>query len=309
MPSPLPSVSAPATPAADSHGIVSDEASLTPIVLRAMARTSDPRLLEIIGALVRHAHAFVRETKLTEEEFEQGLAFLAAVGQATGPTKNEAVLLADILGISTLVSLLNNQRDETATASALLGPFWRKHAPLCNSGDNIARGNTEGVPLDVSGQVRDIHGKPLAGVEVDVWQASPIGFYENQDEDQPDMNLRGRFQTDLEGRYHFRSVRPAGYPVPTDGPCGDLLRAQQRHPYRPAHLHFMVSAPGYRTLITQVFADDAENLNSDVVFAVLKPLVGHFAETVDASGKRRATLQYDFVLEPGEQKFPMPPIP
>jgi len=293
----------------DRSGIVSDESSLTPIVLRAMTKTSDPRLLEIVGALVRHAHALVRETRLTEEEFEQGLAFLAAVGQATGPKKNEAVLLADILGISTLVSLLNNRRDDTATASALLGPFWRKNSPLCQTGDCIARGDTEGVPLEVQGQVRDIDGKPLAGVEVDVWQASPVGFYENQDKAQPEMNLRGRFLTDVEGHYLFRSVRPAGYPVPTDGPCGDLLRAQQRHPYRPAHLHFMVSAPGYRTLITQVFADDAENLNSDVVFAVLKPLVGHFAETMDAKGNRQATLQYDFVLEPGEQKFPMPPIP
>ena len=301
----------------DRSGIVSDEASLTPIVLRAMGKTRDPRLLEIISALVRHAHAFVRETQLTEEEFEQGLAFLAAIGQATGPKKNEAVLLADILGISTLVSLLNNKRDDFgkhgdnngATASALLGPFWRKHAPLCKSGDCIARGETEGVPLEVSGQVRDINGNLLAGAEVDVWQASPVGYYENQDQTQPEMNLRGRFLTDAEGRYHFRSVRPAGYPVPTDGPCGDLLRAQQRHPYRPAHLHFIVSAPGYRTLITQVFADDAENLNSDVVFAVLTPLVGHFAETLDAKGNRHATLQYDFVLEPGEQKFPMPPIP
>ncbi|HEV7618649.1 MAG TPA: dioxygenase [Burkholderiaceae bacterium] len=297
------------TAGARSDGIVTDDSSLTGIVLRSMAGTTDPRLLEIVTALVRHAHAFVRETKLTEEEFERGLAFLAAVGQATGPTKNEAVLLADILGISTLVSLLNNKRDPSVTASALLGPFWRENSPRCKLGENIARGDTTGIPLQVSGRVTDVRGKPIGGVDIDVWQASPVGYYENQDPSQPPMNLRGCFSTDSEGRYHFLSVRPAGYPVPTDGPCGELLRAQQRHPYRPAHLHFMVSAPGYRTLITQVFADDAEHLNSDVVYAVLKPLVGHFEQSVDKNGKHKATLEYDFVLEPGEQKFPLPPIP
>lgn len=294
---------------ADTGGIVTDESSVTSIVLKALSATPDPRLKEIVAALVRHAHAFVRETRLTEEEFEQGLAFLAAVGQATGPKKNEAVLLADILGISTLVSILNNHRESNATQAALLGPFWRRNAPRCEAGDNIARGGTVGVPLAVSGRVLDVEGKPLAGADVDVWQASPVGFYENQDPAQPPMNLRGLFRTDADGGYHFQTVRPAGYPVPTDGPCGELLRAQRRHPYRPAHLHFMVSAPGHRTLITQVFADDAEHLNTDVVFAVLKPLVGRFEETVDASGNRSATLEYDFVLEPGEQKFPLPPIP
>jgi catechol 1,2-dioxygenase len=292
-----------------SDGIITDETSLTPLVLRAMAGTADARLLDIMTALVNHAHAFVRETKLSEHEFEQGLAFLASVGQATGINKNETVLLADILGISSLVSLLNNQRDASVTASALLGPFWRKNSPRCVPGENIARGATSGVPLAVSGRVADVAGKPIAGADVDVWQASPVGFYENQDTSQPPMNLRGRFTTDGEGRYHFLTVRPAGYPVPTDGPGGVLLRAQQRHPYRPAHLHFMVSAPGFRTLVTQVFADDSEHLNSDVVFAVLESLVGRFAESVDDSGQRKATLDYDFVLEAGEQKFPLPPIP
>jgi catechol 1,2-dioxygenase len=274
-----------------------------------MAATTDPRLREIVSALVRHAHAFVRETRLSESEFERGLAFLTAVGQASGEKKNETVLLADILGISTLVSLLNNQRDPGLTASALLGPFWRENSPRCALGECIARGATDGIPLAVRGRVSGSDGRPLVGADVDVWQASPVGYYENQDASQPSMNLRGRFSTDREGRFHFRTVRPAGYPVPTDGPGGVLLRAQQRHPYRPAHLHFMVSAAGHRTLVTQVFADDAEHLNSDVVFAVRASLVGHFAQSVDADGKLTATLDYDFVLEPGEQTFPLPPIP
>jgi catechol 1,2-dioxygenase len=293
---------------AAEHGIIAGPDSVTPIVLRAMAG-GEARLNELMTALVRHVHAFIEETRLTEDEYQGGLGFLAAIGHATGPTKNEAVLLGDILGVSTLVTLQNNAREESATASAVLGPFWRKNAPRMAAGGNIARGDTPGVPLEVSGRVTDAAGKPLAGVDVDVWQASPVGFYENQDPRQPPMNLRGVFTTNGDGRYHFKTVRPAGYPVPTDGPCGDLLRAQKRHPYRPAHLHFMLSAPGYRTLVTQVFADDAEGLNRDVVFAVLRSLVGRFEETTNANGEPEARLNYDFVMEPGEQSFPIPPIP
>ncbi|MDB5764760.1 MAG: intradiol ring-cleavage dioxygenase [Herminiimonas sp.] len=294
---------------AHPDGIVRGESSLTDIVLRAMAGTPDSRLLEIFTALVKHAHAFVRETRITEEEFEKGIDFLVRIGQATGPSKNEGVLLADLLGISTLVSLLNSRRGNEVTASTLLGPFWRANAPRCNPGDDIVRGATEGIPLLVSGRVTDDKGRPLAGADVDVWQASPVGYYENQDPDQPDMNLRGLFTTDNDGRFHFRTVRPAGYPVPTDGPCGELLHAQKRHPYRPAHLHFMISASGCKTLVTQVFADDSEHLNSDAVFAVLEQLVGNFEQYTDASGKPCATLRYDFVLEPGIRTFPTPPIP
>lgn len=289
-------------------GIVSDPATLTPTVLRAMAN-SDSRLAELMASLVAHLHAFVRETGLTEEEYQRGLAFLAALGQATGPEKNEVVLMADVLGVSTLVALQNSSRTGRATASAVLGPFWRKNAPRFPAGASIARGNTPGVPLFVSGQVLDGERRPVAGADVDVWQASPVGFYENQDPDQPDMNLRGVLTTDHEGRYHFETVRPAGYPVPTDGPVGELLRAQHRHAWRPAHLHFMISAPGFRTLVTQVFADEDEALHRDVVFAVLEPLVGDLKESVDADGRRIATLSYDFTLEPGEQRFPMPPLP
>ena len=138
-----------------------------------------------------------------------------------------------------------------------------------------------GLPLDVTGVVRDADGKPVADAAVDVWQASPVGLYENQDETQEDMNLRGLFRTDAEGRFHLRSVRPAGYPVPTDGPCGELLRAQRRHPNRPAHLHFMISKPGYKVLVSQVFADDDENLESDPVFGVTRKLIGKFAVSPD----------------------------
>jgi catechol 1,2-dioxygenase len=288
--------------------IISHQADLTLAVEEAMSHTPDPRLREIMAALVRHAHAFVREVHLSEDEFEAAIDFFVGIGQATTATKNEVVLASDVLGISTLVGLLNNPLGPDHTAAALLGPFWRKNAPVCALGDNIARVDTPGAPLVVSGQVRDRAGQPIQGATVDVWQASPAGLYENQDPAQPEMNLRGLFRTDPDGRYHFRSVRPAGYPVPTDGPVGNLLRAQLRHPYRPAHVHFMVTAPGFRTLVTQVFADDCENLERDVTFGVVQSLLGRF-EQVDKPDGPRFTLAYDFVLEPGETRIPAAPIP
>ena len=165
-----------------------------------------------------------------------------------------------------------------------------------------------GTPLEVRGVVYDKHGYPLPNATVDVWHASPVGLYENQDDAQENMNLRGRFKTDTQGAYFFKSVRPAGYPVPTNGPCGDLLRAQLRHPNRPAHLHFMVSTPGHKVLITQVFADGDENLTSDPVFGVTAPLVGHYEER-KVNGKSQAYLTHDFHLVAGEMSFPHPPIP
>lgn len=288
--------------------IIEDQAGLTFAVETAMAQTPDPRLREIMGALVRHAHAFVREVRVSEEEFEAGIDFLVGIGQATTATKNEVVLACDVLGVSTLVGLLNNPMGPDHTAAALLGPFWRKHAPACALGDSIARADTPGTPLFVSGQVRDRSGAPIAGAKVDVWQASPVGLYENQDPDQPEMNLRGVFTTDAQGAFHFRSVRPAGYPVPTDGPVGPLLSAQRRHPYRPAHLHFMVTAPAYRTLVTQVFADDSDNLETDVTFGVVRSLVGQF-QTEDGPDGPSCSLVYDLVLAPGESRIPAAPIP
>ncbi|SEB23089.1 dioxygenase [Variovorax sp. YR216] len=286
--------------------IVTTPDSVLEMATHAMGRTPDPRLRTVMQSLTRHLHAFVQEVKLTEEEFERALGFIVAIGQASGEKKNEVVLAADLLGVSTLVALLNNQDPQGESPAALLGPFWRANAPVCDAGESIARSETPGTPLEVSGTVRNSAGQPVAGATVDVWQASPVGLYENQDESQEDMNLRGRFKTDAEGRFRLWTVRPAGYPVPTDGPCGELLRAQQRHPNRPAHLHFMVSKPGHKVLITQVFADDDENLESDPVFGVTRRLIGRF-EPQEGTG--HATLQHDFVLEAGEMKFPHPPIP
>jgi catechol 1,2-dioxygenase len=297
-----------------SGSIVEDEASVADKVLAAMRGAASPRLREVMAALVRHLHAFAREVRLTEEEFETGIDFLNRIGQATHDAHNEGILFSDAVGLSTLVCLLNNGRNgATETASALLGPFWRMNSPRTENGGSIVRSETPGPALFVSCRVCDPRGKPLEGVEVDVWQASPVGLYENQDERQCDMNLRGKFTTDSEGRFWFRSVKPAGYPVPTHGPVGDLLRAQGRHPYRPAHLHFLAFKSAYKTLITQVFVDDDEHLESDVVFGVTRHLIGDFRRgegtppSPDVKGPWYR-LDYEFVMEPGEAKLPKPPI-
>ena len=290
--------------------------NITQQVLEVMQRTPDPRLRQISTALVQHLHAFIREVRPTEPEFEAACAFVVGLGQATSEKKNEVILASDILGASTLITLLNDATPASTPAhdktdAALLGPFWRAGAPEYASGQSIARGQeAQDVTqtLLVQGTVRSGAGETLADAVVDVWQASPVGLYENQDDAQPDMNLRGRFRTDANGRFAFRSVRPAGYPVPTDGPCGELLRAQRRHPYRPAHLHFMVSKPGHQVLVTQVFADDDERLHTDVTFSVVESLVGRF-EQAAAPAASAYTLHYDLVLQPGEMHFPMPPIP
>jgi len=286
--------------------VVTTAESVLSIALKAMEKTPDERLRKVVASLTRHMHEFVREVELTEAEFEFALEFLVAIGQATGEKTNEVVLAADILGVSTLVALLNNINEGGESQASLLGPFWRAMSPVCKLGDNIARDQTQGLPLKVVGCVKDKNGHPLAGATVDVWHASPVGLYENQDEKQPDMNLRGQFTTDSNGCFHFETIKPAGYPVPTNGPCGVLLRAQKRHPNRPAHLHFMVSKPGYKVLITQVFADDDENLESDPVFGVTKPLIGRFVHDANAGFAR---LEHDFYLELGKTVFPHPPIP
>jgi protocatechuate 3,4-dioxygenase beta subunit len=294
--------------------IVDDPDAITEVVLKAMSATDDGRLKQIVDALVRHAHAFFREVKLTDQEFEKGLEFVKAIGQATVDDHNEVVLCSDVLGFSTLVTLLNTADKTNRTPGALLGPFYRGNSPEYADGASIVAEGSPGSPLFVRCRVVNTASAPVKNAMVDVWQASPVGLYENQDPEQPDMNLRGRFRTDAEGFFRFRSVRPAGYPVPTHGPVGRLLEKQHRHPYRPAHIHFVVIAEGYETLVSQVFADDSEHLGSDVVFGVNRSLVGKFlahedgrAPALDVTGLYY-TLEYDFVVAEGIPTYPTPPI-
>lgn len=288
---------------------------VTAAVLAVMERTPDPRLREIMVALVRHLHAFVREVRLTEAEFRQAAEILNDIGRMKTDTHNEMVLMAGSLGVSALVCLLNNgDGGRTETSQNLLGPFWRMNAPHVADGGTILRSNTPGPALFVEARVVDRDGRPVADADVDVWHASPAGQYENQDPAQADFNLRGRLVTDADGRFRFLTVRPAGYPIPTDGVVGKLLAAQGRHANRPAHLHVLVFKPGFKTLISQVYADDDPGLTSDPQFGVTKALVAHFErhdtphpDEPDA-GVPWYSLDYTFAMEPGEAVLPRAPI-
>lgn len=294
--------------------IVENQNQVTEAVLAELERVENPRTREIISAAVRHLHDFAREVKLTEDEFRQACAFIAELGKRTNETHNEVVLLAGSLGFSNLVCLLNNGKGQTETTANLLGPFWRMQSPVMKSGESIVRSATPGLALFVTAWVRDTNGNPVVDAEVDVWQSSPEGFYENQDPVQADMNLRGKFKTDDKGGFRFRSVKPAGYPIPVNGPVGDLIRLQGRHNMRPAHVHFLIYKPGFKTHISQVYVNDDPNLETDVQFGVTRALVGNYvrhdsesAPDTDVVGPWYS-LDFTFTIEPGEAKLPRPPI-
>jgi len=295
--------------------IIANQQQVTPAVLEAIARSPDPRFREIMSALVRHLHDFCREVKLTEREFERAIGYVVALGQHTTDSHNEAVLMSGSLGLSTLICLLNNGNNgQTETAANLLGPFWRMNSPRTENGGSIVRSETPGPALFVTARVRDPAGRPIEGAEVHVWQSSPEGFYEQQDPKQAHMNLRGKFTTDKDGAFGFRSVKPAGYPIPIDGPAGDFVRATRRHHYRPAHLHFLIYKPGFKTLISQIYVNDDERLDSDVQFGVTRALIGNYVR--HDNGRASApdvappwySLDYTFPMEPGEARLPRPPI-
>ena len=294
--------------------IIENQAGVTDAVVEAISRTEDPRLREILLALVRHLHGFVREVRLSEREFQEAARIIAALGQKTSPSHNEVVLMAGSLGVSALVCLLNNGNNgQTETQANMLGPFWRDDQPLCASGDTLVRSPTPGPSLLVHAFIADGEGRPVTGAEVDVWHSSPEGLYENQDPAQAEMNLRGRFVTDEAGRFHFRSVKPAGYPIPIDGPVGELIRVTRRHHYRPAHLHFMIYKPGFKTMVSQIYSPDDEHIDSDVQFGVTRALIGDYVRHDAASAELGFaapwySLDQRFTLEPGEARRPLAPI-
>jgi catechol 1,2-dioxygenase len=295
--------------------IISKQEDVTKAVLSEIQRAPNARFREVMSAFVRHLHDFAREVKLTEEEFQAAIGYIVALGQRTNESHNEAVLISGSLGFSTLICLLNNgNRGQTDTDANLLGPFWRLHSPRTDNGGSIVRSPTPGPALFVNAWFKDTRGKPIAGAEVDVWQSSPEGFYENQDPGQADMNLRGKFFTDKDGHINYRSVKPAGYPIPIDGPVGELLRAQGRHNMRPAHLHFLVAKDGFKTLVSQVYLPDDPNLETDAQFGVTRHLLGKFvrhdsgpAPAADVKGEWYS-IDHSFVMEDGPSKLPRAPI-
>jgi hydroxyquinol 1,2-dioxygenase len=295
--------------------IIENEKDVTKAVLAELARAPNGRFKEIMAAFVRHLHDFAREVKLTEEEFQAAVAAIVALGRKTTETHNEVVLMAGSLGFSQLICLLNNgQGGEIETDANLLGPFWRPQSPRMENGASIVRSSTPGPALFVNATFKDRRGQPIAGAEVDIWHSSPEGFYENQDPVQADMNLRGTFVTDRDGRIHFRSVKPAGYPIPIDGPVGDLLRAQGRHNMRPAHLHVLARRDGFKTLVSQVYVQDDKFLETDAQFGVTRRLIGNYVrhenEEAPAPDVERPwySLDYAFVMEDGTSRMPRAPI-
>jgi hydroxyquinol 1,2-dioxygenase len=285
-----------------------NEDTITQAVLASMSGCTNLRLRSVMTSLVQHLHSFAREVKLTEDEWFQAIQFLTAVGHITDEVRQEYILLSDALGLSTLVTSQNNAKPAGCTEATVFGPFFVENAPDYPLGADISNG-ASGEPCFVSGRVLGLDGEPLANVLMEVWQADEDGFYDVQrppTAEQPHAHrARGRLRTDAQGRYHFRSILAQPYPIPHDGPVGRMLDAVGRHPWRPAHLHFMLTAPGYERLITHVFRDNDQYLDSDAVFGVRSTLISdwlrHEAGTApDGSTSAQAfyTLAYDFVLNP-----------
>ncbi len=293
--------------------IIKSQVDITSAVLAELEGAENPRFKEIMGAAIRHLHEFAREIKLTEPEFQQACAVIASLGQASNASHNEVVLAAGSTGLSALVCLLNNgDKGNTETTANLLGPFWRPDAPLMASGSSIVRSardtkNALGTKLIVNASVIDASGAAVAGAEIDVWHSSNEGFYENQDPEQADMNLRARFMTDELGRFSFETIKPIGYPIPVNGPVGVFLKLQGRHNMRPAHIHFMIRKLGFKTQFSQVYSSDDPNLETDVQFGVTQRLIGNYQLKGDKSNPWYS-LDYQFVIEAGESRLPKPPI-
>ena len=281
-----------------------DEATITDAVLQRVRAAKDDRIRQVSEALVRHLHAFVREIEPTQAEWEAGIDFLTRTGQMCDDKRQEFILLSDTLGVSMLVDAINHRTPEGATETTVLGPFYVQHAPEHPLGADIS-GTMEGAPLLVTGTVSAAGGKPLAGAVVDVWHSDNDGYYDVQQLDEiGDLAMRARFRTDENGRFWFWSIKPAAYPIPHDGPVGKMLEAQGRHPWRPAHVHFMIAAPGHETLVTHVFVAGDQYLDSDVVFGVKDSLIREFAEmpaSTAPDGREMAQpyyhLNYDFGLK------------
>jgi hydroxyquinol 1,2-dioxygenase len=274
-----------------------DEVTVTEAALEQMAKTPDPRMKEIMDAAVRHLHAFARDVRLTPAEWLTGIQFLTAVGQACTPFRQEFILLADVLGVSALVNAMHDkQARELGTQSSLLGPFYREGAPELPLGASIVANPSE--PLIVLyGRVTDNDGAPIPNALVQVWQTSEHGLYDLQAENAAEvMDLRANFRTDAGGYYHFRTVRPLGYSIPMDGPVGAMVTAQNRHGFRPSHIHFLIGGDGYRELVTALYFGDDEHIESDTVFGVSGSLVVGAKDDPASPIPGLKAVRYDFRL-------------
>jgi hydroxyquinol 1,2-dioxygenase len=282
-----------------------NEDTLTEAVIARLKDVENPRFKQLMESLVKHLHAFAREVHLTEEEWFEGIKFLTATGKMCDDKRQEFILLSDVLGLSMMVVALNHKTAPGATEATVLGPFFAHGAPELEYGADLRAGATvKGEDTYVSGRILSVDGKPVANATIDVWQAKADGIYDVQ---QPgaEFELRGRIKANAKGEYAFRTYKPKFYGVPTDGPVGDLLRAMNRHPMRPAHMHAIVSAPGYRQVITHIFVEGDPYLDSDAVFAVKDSLIGTYRKVDSADEAKKLgmpapflKLEWDFRLAP-----------
>jgi hydroxyquinol 1,2-dioxygenase len=270
-----------------------DADSITAAVLSRLADTPDPRLKEIMTSLVTHLHAFAREVQLTEAEWFKGIEFLTRVGHMTDEKRQEFILLSDTLGLSMLTVAMNHDKPAGCTEATVFGPFHVEGAPRYGLGADIANG-AAGEPCEVRGTVRGLGGEPISGATIEVWQADAEGLYDVQRPRLESHQARGVLESGPAGEYHFKTVLAQAYPIPDEGPVGDMLRATGRHPWRPAHLHFMIGAPGYEKLITHVFRRGDPYLASDAVFGVRESLIADWVRQPNGSYR----VEYDFVLNP-----------
>ena len=268
---------------------------ITAQVLQSFKATPDPRLHRIMESLTRHLHAFLADVELTEPEWFEAIRFLTDTGHMCSDKRQEFILLSDALGVTMLVDLLAHKRPANATESTVLGPFHRGGAPDLPAGGNIAPLDTDAIPTYVTGRVLDTAGNPIAKAVLDVWQTASNGLYDSQDPEIDGLHMRGKFRTDAEGRYSIQTVRPVHYQIPSDGPVGSMLRATGRHAWRPAHIHFAVSAEGYEPVTTHIFDSEDPYLKGDAVFAVKQSLICDFKQHPEP---RHFTAEFDFVLVP-----------
>jgi hydroxyquinol 1,2-dioxygenase len=272
------------------------EQTLTVAVQQTFDGSTDERFREVFVCLVKHLHDFAREVRLTGDEWFTAMDFLERVGKISTPTRQEVVLLSDILGLSMLLDKINQQTESSTTDSALLGPFYVEGRPTADNGDDISDGVT-GTPMFVTGRVVDEHGKPVAGAHVDTWHSDGDGFYDVQQAEKlhNEFAMRALLTTDEDGRFWYRSITPRYYPVPTDGPCGEILRAANRSPMRPQHVHFWFTAEGYQPLITQLFWRDDPYIGRDAVFADQDSLMAEFVRHDPGAAPDGTTVDEQFV--------------
>jgi hydroxyquinol 1,2-dioxygenase len=270
-----------------------NEQTVTRAAIELLSGTPDSRLKFVLTSLITHLHDFARDVKLTEQELQAGIAFLTATGQKCDDKRQEFILLSDVLGLSMLTVAMNNEKPEGCTESTVFGPFHVEGAPMYENGADIANGAV-GEPCLVRGTVKDRNGAPIAGALLEVWQADAAGYYDVQYPDLETHQGRGVLTSQKDGSFEFRTIVAVAYPIPVDGPVGDFLRATERHPWRPAHLHFMIKAKDYETLVTHVFRNGDRYLDSDAVFGVRQTLVADWIKQADGVYR----LTYDFVLNP-----------